>query len=61
MLSEFQKYYIMTVMKMDFSKCEGSSQRNGIFRPPDLTAMVEGKDYRYLDIAFPFVFIYCDT
>ena len=59
-LSEFQRYYIMPGMKVDLSKHEGSAQLNGIFLPTGLRGMVEGKDYRVLDIVFPFVFGYAD-
>lgn len=55
-LSELQKYYIMPEMKVEFFKCEGCSQRNGIFRPTKLRVMVEWKDYRYLEISFLFYF-----
>ena len=50
----------MPGMKVDLSKHEGSAQLNGIFLPTGLRGMVEGKDYRVLDIVFPFVFGYAD-
>lgn len=60
-LAEFQKYYVMPGVKVDFSKHEGSSQLNGIFVQDGLRGMLEGKDYRTLDMSFPFIFGYVGT
>ena len=60
-LAEFQKYYVMPGVKVDFSKHEGSSQLNGIFVQDGLRGMLEGKDYRTLDMFFPFIFGYVDS
>lgn len=65
-LSEFQKYYIIQRMKVDFSKHKGSSQLNGIFLAIVLRWMLEGKNKRlwissFSLYLFRFVFGYIDT
>ena len=59
-LSVFQNEYMMPGTRVDFSKKEGSSQLNGIYMTRGLRGMLEGKDYRALDVMFPFVFGYVD-
>lgn len=56
--SEFQNYYAMPEMKVDFSKHEFSSKLNGILLPTVLRRMLDGKVYSFLDIVFPFDFCF---
>lgn len=60
MLSKIQKHYVMHGLRVDSSKHEGSSQLNRIVIKYGLRGM-EGKEYRDLDLFFPFVFGYGDN
>lgn len=52
---EFLNYYIMTGVKVSFHEYYCYPQLDGIFMPPVLRGMIEGKDYRDLNIVFTLV------
>lgn len=52
---------MLSGVKVDFSELEGTSQRNGLFLSSGLRGMLEGKDYRILDMIFQFVCGYVDV
>lgn len=57
---EFQRYYFMSGMKVDLSQHEVSSDLKCIFLQTGLRVMLEGNEYRDLDLFFLFVFEHAD-
>lgn len=60
MLSAIEQNFRAPGLHVDFSKYGDSTQLNGLFTKDGLRGMLEGKDYRSVDMVFPFVaaFIY---
>lgn len=43
-------------MQVDFSKCEGSLQLNGLLTSHDVHSMMEAKDYQCINMVLSFIF-----
>ena len=61
MLSHIQRFSPVHGMRIDFSKGGSSGHEKGVYGPDgNLIGMLEGKNYRNLDIVFPFVGMFVD-
>ena len=56
LLSHIQRYSPIIGVRVDFSKSGSNGQEKGLYGPDGtLIGMLEGKDYRSIDMVFPFV------
>ena len=59
-LAEIEKNYSATGLHVDFSKKEKTAQLNGFFLRDGVRGMLEGKNYRAIDLVFPFIAAFVD-
>jgi len=59
-LAEIEKNYPATGLHVDFSKKEKSAQMNGFYLRDGVRGMLEGKNYRAVDMVFPFLAAFFD-
>lgn len=59
-LADIQKNYPAPGLQVDFSKKEASVQLNGFFMKEGIKGMLEGKNYRSVDMVFPFISAFID-
>ena len=55
LLAAFQASHPIPGIQLDFAKKEGSSTLNGLFTEDGVKGMLEGKHWKGIDFAFPFV------
>ena len=61
MLSHIQRYSPISGVRIDFSKGGSDGNEKGLYGPEgNVIGMLEGKDYRNLDMVFPFVGMFLD-
>lgn len=59
-LATIERKYFAPGLHVDFSKKEKSSTLNGLFGNDGLRGMLEGKNYRSVDLVFPFLMGFLD-
>ena len=59
-LAVFQRDFVPSAHRIDFSNHEASAQLNGLYTSTVIQGMLEGKYYKLLDSFFPFVYAYVD-
>jgi len=59
-LAEVENTYPASGLHVDFSKTEKTSQLNGLFLREGVRGMLEGKNFRAVDMVFPFVLSFID-
>jgi len=59
-LAEIEKKYPATGIHVDFSKKEKTAQLNGFFLRDGVRGMLEGKNFRSIDLVFPFIASFID-
>ena len=59
-LALLEKEYPTTCLHVDFSKAKNSTRLDGLFVEDGVRCMLEGKDYKTVDMIFPFIAAFID-